>query len=470
VGNELLAQALLAPLHRILEPLPARPAVPGEYSASAAYQPDAAWGIPEQPVFQYALASVRADGRRYEVRIGKGSQIYSIVTPAGQFIGPQRAHSAEWVDEVLQTVSVNRALNDRTHTFVQKAVAEGEVRIPLRPQAYFIHQAGTYNRDIEYPGTFYSPLLATAATADGRGYSTLVWPQQAHVPNNHRSEMLVYQHVRWVEPGVLEVTSILHNFGQVVLDRNNLPWVGLAQHTLPHAFIVERREKWRAIDHTWGAGGKVGQFPIEKTGGAVVFATGLAADDEGLALIFGADDASSRPFRARNVQLGGLTFLQTGATKGRGEHNLQVTTVISHIPIRQHQSLAVRYYVALGNRHDLTQAVKRYAPLSYRRLVDLAPTASLVGSLVLESTAAAQPVARWVAGPAGGAVHSAPFAGSQPLFVLEAAGSGVRMLSTNPYALSPRPHDGRTVYHGLLGFIAADQPDFRFDVPLPLVR
>jgi hypothetical protein len=466
-GVAAAGEALLSPVRALVADHPEAAEGAKEFHSYGELTAAGDWGIPEEQVFVHALGSVREDGRAYELRIGKGSQIYSIRTPAGELIGPQRLHSAEWVDEVLQTVSVNRARNDRSHTFLFKEVDGRRVRVPQKPEAYFIHQAGTYNRDLAHPGTFYSPLLAGAAGPDGRGFSTLVWPQQAHIPNNHRSEMLIYQHVRWVEPGVFEVTNILHNYGEIELDRNNLPWVGLARVALPHAFLVEQGGDWRALEHFWGAGRKVGQFPIEKSGGAVVFASGLDDTDEALALIFGNDDRTSRPFRGRRLQLGGATFLQTGATVGRGDHDLQVATVISHIPIRQHQSLAVRYFVALGKRAEIDQAVARYAGQCYRKHVDLSSHAAELGRLGLATGPDGQPVARLV--PDGGQgipLRAAPFRGSRPLFLLRDNTDGSLRISTDPYALSASPQDHRTGYQGLLGFLDPGTVKIPLDTPV----
>ena len=329
---------------------------PGNFGAADVMAEEGDWGIPEEPVFLRSMTSVRPGGREYEVRIGKGSQVYSIRTPVGEFIAPQKPHSAEWVDEVLQTVTVNTRLLDRRHQFVEKRVEGKSIRVPQKPDAYFIHQAGTYNRDLEYPGTFYSPLLAAMSGEEDRSYTTLVWPQQAHVPNNHRSHMLVYQRVRWVEPGVFEVTNILPNFGEVEQDWMNLPWVG--------------------------------------------------------------------------------------STINRGEKNLQVATVIGQVSVRRHEALAVRYFVALGNEAEINRAVARYRDRCFR----------------MPFTHPAAPAGvPWTA-PDGESLtlHATPAGGKVPLFLLEDRKTGARWKTTDPYLLSSRPHDGRTQYRGLAGFIAAD--------------
>ena len=418
--------------------------LPGEFGAADVMDEEGDWGMPEEPVFLRSMTSVRPGGREYEVRIGKGSQIYSIRTPAGEFIAPQKPHSAEWVDEVLQTVTVNTRLLDRTHEFVEKRV-EGEViRLPLRPDAYFIHQAGTYNRDLAYPGTFYSPLLAALSGDEDRSFATLVWPQQAHVPNNHRSHMLVYQRVRWVEPGVFEVTNILHNFGEVEQDWMNLPWVGLRKHRLRHQYIVEPDGSWRLLDHVWGAGRNIGVYPIGETGGAVVFATAREPRAEAMALIFGVEDEWIEPLqlRRRRGQHGGQTFLKVGSTINRGEKNLQVATVIGQVAVRRHEALAVRYFVALGNKAEIDRAVARYRDRCFRMPFTHETGQPGVRKIVREDETVA--------------VYPTPAGGRVPLFLLRDRTTGERWKTTDPYLLSPKPHDGRTDFTGLSGFIETD--------------
>lgn len=79
----------------------------------------------------------------YELRLGKGDQIYSFLTSSGETVPPQYPASAPWVDEVWQMVAVDGALN-----------------MPEEDKAYFIHQAGVYLRTPEQTIPFYSPIVA----------------------------------------------------------------------------------------------------------------------------------------------------------------------------------------------------------------------------------------------------------------------------------------------------------------------
>lgn len=416
--------------------------IPGEFRSTDVLEGEGDWGISEEQVFLHSMSSIRTGGRNYEVRIGRGSQIYSIQTPAGEFMAPQKPHSAEWVDEVLQTVSLNRRLNDRTTEFVQKRVDGWMIRVPQKPDAYFIHQAGTYNRDLEYPGTFYSPLLAALAGDEGRSFSTLVWPQQAHVPNNHRSSMLVYQRVRWVEPGVLEVTNILHNFGEIEQDWMNLPWVAFSKNRLRHQYMIEQDHSWRLLDHVWGQGRNIGQYPISETGGAVAFTTAREPGAEAIALIFGMEDRWIQSSQRQRRQFRGETFLKLGSTINRSELNLQIATVIGQVPIQRHNALVSRYFVALGNKGEIDRAIARYRDRCFRIYYTHGADHSGVQSMVDAEESVA--------------VFPTPAEGRVPLFLLRDTDTDTIWKTTDPYFVSPKPYDGQTEYLGLSGFIESD--------------
>lgn len=71
--------------------------------------------------YQHATNSDKS----YELRLGKGGQIYSFVTSSGETVPPQYPAHAPWVDEVWQMVAVDGSLNNTAAN-----------------KSYFIHQAG----------------------------------------------------------------------------------------------------------------------------------------------------------------------------------------------------------------------------------------------------------------------------------------------------------------------------------------
>lgn len=82
-----------------------------------------------------------SENRTWKLRVGPGGNIYSFVAPMGEIMPPQKHTSAPWIDEVWQLVAVN----------IEKAHTPG--------QSWFIHQAGTYQKEPSLQGPQPSALI-----------------------------------------------------------------------------------------------------------------------------------------------------------------------------------------------------------------------------------------------------------------------------------------------------------------------
>jgi hypothetical protein len=114
----------------------------------------------EQDVYLGHLKHEESKDNNWNIRIGKGGQIYSFIGPFGESIPPQRhphllrkglANNSMWMDEVWQMVAVNTEINNR------------DIK-------YFIHQAGIYLRDPQFKKSFYSPELASYWDEKGKKF------------------------------------------------------------------------------------------------------------------------------------------------------------------------------------------------------------------------------------------------------------------------------------------------------------
>jgi len=77
--------------------------------------------------------------RSWKLRVAPGGNFYSFIAgPIGEVMPPQKHDQAPWIDEVNQFVAVNGA----------KAHTPG--------QSWFIHQAGTYQKDGQECHEFYA--------------------------------------------------------------------------------------------------------------------------------------------------------------------------------------------------------------------------------------------------------------------------------------------------------------------------
>jgi hypothetical protein len=136
----------------------------------ASSQAESNWYEPyvdlEQHVFLTKMTHTDVNlNRTWTIRLGKAGNIYSFVGPMGETVPPQKHDQAPWIDEVWQSVSVDGAQN-----------------APHAP--YFIHEAGTYQRDTGYseamgiPLTeipFYSPSLGKHCDDESGECSFMSW-------------------------------------------------------------------------------------------------------------------------------------------------------------------------------------------------------------------------------------------------------------------------------------------------------
>lgn len=168
----------------------------------------------------------------WQLRLAKGGNAYSFLGAFGEAMPPQYHVDAPWIDEVWQMVAVDNTKNTASNP-------------------YFIHQAGTYQREASLKTKpFYSPPVATHCT---KGECTFAnWGQHAHVPTNFESALLYYTRFRNCGDGHMEVTYMMHNFavsGGASMNYLNVPWAGVRKSSLKSIAMPP----------------SVGAVPVEKT-------------------------------------------------------------------------------------------------------------------------------------------------------------------------------------------------------------
>ena len=154
--------------------------------------------------------------------------MYSLYSPAfGEAMPPQVSDKNVWVDEVFQPVAVQ----------------------PGKEGGWFIHGAGTYNKDpgIIDPGKlpFWNPSLGSYCNGDTCVFMT--WAQQAHLPTKYKSALMNYLVYKNCGDGVMETVTVMHvfdNYGvspdETKITYLNSPWVGLRLTTFREALISKK--------------------------------------------------------------------------------------------------------------------------------------------------------------------------------------------------------------------------------------
>jgi hypothetical protein len=209
----------------------------GQTSFTQTYTPSGSiWtaGLDEREVFFASLKHTETADTTWEVRIGKGGQLYSIRGLFGESQAPQGQPNAHWIDQIFQLVGVDRALNKSKPN-----------------HAYFIHQAGGRS-DFEVNLLF--PDAGKRFDAAGRAAYTLNWGQQAHVPNVNHAALLYYERVTDLGSGVIELTYVIYNFGRDPIDYHNALWGGVRKSALPVNLVGNPDGSFKAIAGVFGRG------------------------------------------------------------------------------------------------------------------------------------------------------------------------------------------------------------------------
>jgi hypothetical protein len=445
----------------------------GEVRLTSTFDPSGTtWAkeLDERSVFHAQLGWQGAQGRWYDLRVGRGGQIYSLRGPFGESVPPQVHEGAPWIDEVWQIVSVSHARHNRG-------------RFPGRHAAlaYFIHGSGIYLRDPQRTEPFYSPMLASAWDPKRRRYGVLTWGQHAHVPTVYRSGALYYTVVRALGDGVIEVVYAVHNFGADTLDYFNTPWGGVRHTTLPVHLLSNS-------DGTWSPA--CGRFSdrnttvnVTETGGWAAFVQSDSGDAErwGLGLVFGRDvdrrasggppatGAGGSPFSATRYRWG-----YAGDPDRPNARDYFVAVVNSRCRVRPGETFWYRVYFVVDRMDRLAGTARRLVP--HARFGLIVPERPVTPLVAVTPAALGLPEDGQGRGRTLFRAYAWPAEGTRPLFLLRETATGRLYVTDDPYRFAStapfenpypqdhpkhepyeglnvlRPYDGRTEYLGLLGY------------------
>ncbi|MFQ3209717.1 MAG: hypothetical protein ACI9U5_001320 [Colwellia sp.] len=466
--NELFNALPVSPLAAI-EPDTWRLDISNNYSASGS-----AWSIDfaESEVFQAKLSHQQnkldckgnsnlhmVAEQSWQLRIGKGGQIYSLRGDSfGEAMPPQfRSHPkgsfdtqyAPWVDEVLQIVSINTDLNHAD-------------------SKYFMHGAGVYLTDPLLTKPFYNPILASGVGQQDNSYVSINWAQQAHIETKWRSHAIYYNQYRDVGRGVIEVTSMVYNFAEQKLNRFNFPWGGARHSSFGHYLFSNANDDSVSkvnTDATTPAWADRQSRTFSDTKGWMAFAQDDKDESLTMAIVFGFDQSPRPDFQSgkssfRYGYAGGVA--KPSVTEWR---NYQVGAGIRKFDVEPGQGVWVRWYLALGKLSDVKNVIaeNNLAKMAdYGMLNFSVDNADLIAwsyngtELIRQAT------------PTGATTFytfAQPVNNSLPLFYMTDK-TGVKFISTNPYQLARthtntagdilyKAYDGETSDWQLMGYVLA---------------
>jgi len=426
------------------------------YSFTEKYSPNAStWAISEvfsdSIVFQAEMKYKHPTdpAKSYQMRIGKGGQIYSLRSAFGESIPPQYRKpkrvggelqvnaSAPWIDEVWQMVAVDTKQNSREDD-----------------EKYFIHQAGVYLNNAEQKAPFYSPLVADFYDAKTQSYRVVNWGQHAHTADNltakYTSDILYYTSYTNLGNGIIQVDGMLYNFGKDNINHINMPWGGVRISSLEHFFVSNRDGTY-----TKKAVTPFSDISIDKlsnTDGWMIYSGDKTGNAPAFGMVFGKDKKKNEvAFRYGHAGL-------QSENNPRDYNVFAITRKFKDHPISFGKSARFRYFYVVG---ATTEAVKEtilqnnlnsliientdtpnkeevaevhYQLTNEKGILQVSPTDSPKDALSL---------------------CAQPYANSYPLFFMK-SNDGRRVVTHNQYYFSDLPYDGKLQEMKLLGF--ADKP------------
>ncbi len=439
-------------------------------------------GMDERDVFQVSLKHSQDPLNSYELRVGKGGQIYSLQGAFGESVPPSWRsgnNRSPWNDEVWQFVAVCSRYN-----YARKGADWIKAAAPYKT-SYFIHNSGCYMPESAVPlRNLYCPLLASGYDAPTRTYRQVNWGLVPQHQTIHRSPLLYYLQVRDAGGGVIELTWVVHNFSvrdDIVFDHLNAPWGGTRVSSLPLHAVARP-------DGSLETGNSTKAVDVRQTGGFDLASATSADDSPSLALVFGRDknlDAEKaraqsgveptqfKPSLYRSIRAAAPLYTkawQDWQTRPANSfRNYQVAVVIPKLRLAPDTTIWYRSYLVVDGRDK--------AAARARELVDQVDYGSL--DFPPASTPIV-PVKSDDGKPLFG-LFVRPVKGSLPVFRLKDRQTGRVAYTTDPYLFTPQEKlalavpkedadydyfsqavgytlDGKTEYQGLAGFACKERP------------
>jgi len=301
----------------------------GEYDSSGSV-----WGTAYS---EDLVADTLISSQDWELRVGKGGQIYSLITDElGETVPPQKTQGdvAPWVDEVWQTVAV-----DQTAT----------------PTPYN-HSSGVYLANPELNEPYYTPRLATQIDENDKSFYSINWSQPSNDGGSYqldrKSYLLNLTKYKDLGDGVIEVTLGHYNFGPDTYDWHNMPWGGVRRTSMDHGFYTQSdQQTYDPLTGHWAE-------PIRKTedtGGWFVFSSEENGDGHSMGWVYGQDGGLPDSYSSSPnfIRMGYTQPLTLDPNVSEGDfRNYLVSTCVRRYNLSTRRGIWVRCYLVFGDDRD----------------------------------------------------------------------------------------------------------------------
>lgn len=422
----------------------------------------------------------------FEMRIGKGGQVYSFKSASGEVMPPQwrnsfdengnpvantlpgivngevvteRGNWAPWVDEIWQLVNSDQkdSLSVNNGGTITKSIVNRN-----------FHQAGSYannfaHRKSDLLQPFYSPILGSHYDENKQEFNLIIWPQSENpdyvydgrsdcndcFTDRFRANTLFYLRYKNVGNGIIQVDYVLHNFHKTrETSFFNVPFLGIRNSTFSNFFLSNPDNSFTLTTIPDFSAGTTVRNTL--TNGWAGFST--TSDGTGASIGFAFAKATT-----------GYADFRYGSALG--PNNVRDTNILSYRLLKANdnywnlvsgKSTIGRYFIVLGSSmQDVADIIAN------NNLDDLASV-----DRIDYTNSSSSPKIHYTITNDGGNTYTIvdadettsnisfktqPFLDSYPVFLIEAS-NGDAVITESPYYYSLKPYDGSTTSIKLLGY------------------
>ena len=457
----------VAPLFEVFDNLDGRTPASSQGSStlsmddgSTGWSPGTQWYAPqlftEDQVFHRELQHRASEGD-WDIRIGKGGQLYSWnVEGVGEIIPPQSSPQSPWMDLVILATVRDSDNHDRSLTMNGEYYGDG-----------YVHAAGMYIKPFADPlndKPFYSPMFAEKFSADDRSYGTLtlgVVPK----PSINRADILFYTQYKFLGDGVLEITYYVYNFGDGTFRDNAFPWSAVRHSVFPNTVRSTPRGGFENYDGVYPK-----RFKLEDQGGWLAKTTNSSNSRSlALSMVHGLDHHNGESWQSTS------SFASSGYSSNveTTTRDFSLMTAVNRIAITPGTGFYWRTYMVMGELADVSSksydlvSNMDYGPVEFTEAdTSLLPvyTTLIDGSPVLTTEKPDRSSTPLFS------TYSMPVKNSVPLFLIKNIDTGIYHVTTDQYAVAGKrdfiddnnvlrnrvihqPYDLRTEWVSVLGYV-----------------
>ena len=382
----------------------------------------------------------------YALRVGKGGQLYSIMTPIGEIAPPQNPDHA-WIDDTYLSTIYQYDL-DPDIKGVDALTA-------------FIHSCGMYpHKDIAFQQgkQFWSPIVGEKWDAEKSEFSTISLGMISTGPSLNRGDVLFYQKIKDMGDGVFEITTIAYNYNTSYTNAKQgyitdlCPWGGVRTSKLPNLILSNPDQTWKVSNNQFGDNNSL--FYSDKTGGWAIATQNPNLDTSySLGLVFGQNNPESRD-----------KFYTCGKTDVSRSFTVQAVTYRE--VFKPGNTFYCRQYYVLGKLKDVVEKCKKLESYTSSGFLKFDQTTATSIPLYLTEKDGQTIISEEGTTPAF-YVYAEPVKDSKPLYLIRNTATNKLHVTCDPYMIMPRytidedplkrkgirPYDGTTEILKLYGFV-----------------